>query len=449
MKITKEKLQKIIQQETNNVIKEQFNKHISRPAFTTSQYDIMVDGEKFKIEFKSFDDVRNVERGYNPDRSSDPLDTLGPNFASGPRRNKVSIENPMAEIVIHLETEREARKGLGVDDMSAGGTTMNKIYIPVSKEILRKQGATKPEYSQYKGAIMKLIAKYGNQVSSGDPDGAASDFGSHDHYDVGDVGSKDSEKVGAIRAQGDTGQYNPGAFGKGLGDKIVAAMPKKVSDSLTLDVYHGLVSGPRAKIQGKKSMARKDALHRKFKVGKYKTNESKATTRIRRIIKEEIANVLKQEKKKIFEQGAGATLRNQIKDLQSRIPTSKRQAYNQEVANLKLPRSGLTLDQLQQLAAIAKKYAFDPSKEGDRTATPAAGPLNDPAQRNKVPAAGPLPAGAKIPKNSGKKVALQKVKELQQALVQAGLAPKEINGKPFVDGMFGRNTLEVVRKLYR
>ena len=53
------------------------------------------------------------------------------------------------------------------------------------------------------------------------------------------------------------------------------------------------------------------------------------------------------------------------------------------------------------------------------------------------------------PKNSGKKAALQKVRELQQALVQAGLAPNEINGKPFVDGKFGRNTLEVVKKLYK
>lgn len=183
-----------------------------------------------------------------------------------------------------------------------------------------------------------------------------------------------------------------------------------------------------------------------------------------KIAKEKLENMIKEEVEKIFEQGAAANLRAQIKDLQSRIPTLKRSDYNKEVAKLKLPSRGLTLDQLQQLAAIAKKYAFDPSKEQDRTATPAAGPLNDPAQRNKVPAAGPidapnpkpsipaagpLPAGAKIPKNSGKKAALQKVRELQQALVQAGLAPNEINGKPFVDGKFGRNTLEVVKKLYK
>ena len=284
MKITKKKLQQIIKQETNNVLEEQVNQAL-KLAFVSPQYTIMVDGEKFKIEFRSYDDVRDVTRGYNPDYADDALGGLGPSFASGPRRNKVSIENPMAHIVIHLVTERGARPGYEGES----AYTMNKIYIPVSKEILKKQGATKPEVSQYKQAIMKLIAQYGNQVSSGDPDGAASDFNKYD--------SKDSEKFGAIRAQGDTGQYNPGAFDKGLGDKIVAALQNKDGDKLAYDVYHGLVSGPRAKIQGKQSMAKKDALHRKFKVGKYSVNESKATTRIRRIIKEEIVNVLKQKKK--------------------------------------------------------------------------------------------------------------------------------------------------------
>ena len=50
---------------------------------------------------------------------------------------------------------------------------------------------------------------------------------------------------------------------------------------------------------------------------------------------------------------------------------------------------------------------------------------------------------------SAKPETVKKVIELQSMLVKSGLAPSQLkNGKPFVDGVFGRSTINALRKMY-
>lgn len=50
---------------------------------------------------------------------------------------------------------------------------------------------------------------------------------------------------------------------------------------------------------------------------------------------------------------------------------------------------------------------------------------------------------------SAKPETVKKVIELQSMLVKSGLAPSQLkNGKPFVDGVFGRSTMNALRKMY-
>tara|TARA_Y100000114_G_C11759922_1_gene328972 strand:- start:1155 stop:1712 length:558 start_codon:yes stop_codon:yes gene_type:complete len=43
---------------------------------------------------------------------------------------------------------------------------------------------------------------------------------------------------------------------------------------------------------------------------------------------------------------------------------------------------------------------------------------------------------------------VQGVIDLQRRLVQAGFAPQQVNGKPFVDGIFGKNTANAITRSY-
>ena len=46
--------------------------------------------------------------------------------------------------------------------------------------------------------------------------------------------------------------------------------------------------------------------------------------------------------------------------------------------------------------------------------------------------------------------AVQKIIELQTMLVQLKLAPAKLkNGKPFVDGIFGKSTIAAISNIYR
>ena len=169
-----------------------------------------------------------------------------------------------------------------------------------------------------------------------------------------------------------------------------------------------------------------------------------------KITKKKLERIISEEVNDIFENSAA--LLKQYNELNSQIPTAKRGEFTKEVVGKVGTRQ--TMADLPTLIAIAKKYAFNPSKEGDKTyqgdqvaAKPVAKPQ---AKANNTTPAQKILASVTTRFKKANPQAVQKIIELQTMLVQLKLAPAKLkNGKPFVDGIFGKSTIAAISNIYR
>ena len=165
--------------------------------------------------------------------------------------------------------------------------------------------------------------------------------------------------------------------------------------------------------------------------------------KLEHIIKEEITKILEQEKQKqvtstaISDQEEKGKINNTLDALIQKMSRHQQKEYF-AYARPRIKKGAI--EGFRQMLKFAKKAVQGSEPQMKKSSAPA------------PKKAQPAPKKAQAPKKaapSGKKAAIQKVRELQAALVKAGIAPELINGKPFVDGILRDKTLAYIRKIYK